>query len=167
MAISACFGGIIFSILLVYECVCWDKTCSHLQLTTVSLTLCPSDMLLGVGLGCLVQLVKTDSNIQVILSSNTDQEFRILAKLTENRKKRTLLEHDAPLSPSPQFELQGLLTWILVGSLGLSLVLSFIIVPLCRFHLGRNYGIFLLLFYATFLVIALLTEFGKIHIIHT
>uniref|UniRef100_A0A7N6AV53 Sodium/calcium exchanger membrane region domain-containing protein n=1 Tax=Anabas testudineus TaxID=64144 RepID=A0A7N6AV53_ANATE len=99
MAISACFGGIIFN------------------------------MLFGVGLGCLVQMVKTHSNVQ--------------------------------------FELQGLLTWILVGSLGLSLVLSFIIVPLCRFHLGRTYGIFLLLFYAIFLVIALLTEFGKIHIIHT
>ncbi|XP_049905970.1 mitochondrial sodium/calcium exchanger protein isoform X1 [Epinephelus moara] len=95
MAISACFGGIIFN------------------------------MLFGVGLGCLVQMVKTHSYVQ--------------------------------------FEVQGLLTWILAGSLGLSLVLSFVIVPLCRFHLGRTYGIFLLLFYAIFLLIALLTEFGKIH----
>ncbi|XP_071338934.1 mitochondrial sodium/calcium exchanger protein [Trachinotus anak] len=97
MAISACFGGIIFN------------------------------MLFGVGLGCLVQMLKTYSYVQ--------------------------------------FEPEGLLTWILAGSLGLSLVLSFIIVPLSRFHLGRTYGIFLLVFYASFLLIALLTEFGKIHIV--
>uniref|UniRef100_A0A4W6GC55 Solute carrier family 8 member B1 n=1 Tax=Lates calcarifer TaxID=8187 RepID=A0A4W6GC55_LATCA len=95
MAISACFGGIIFN------------------------------MLFGVGLGCLVQMLKTHS----------------------------------------YFESEGLLTWILAGSLGLSLVLSFVIVPLCRFHLGRAYGIFLLVFYVIFLVIALLTEFGKIFIV--
>lgn len=95
MAISACFGGIIFN------------------------------MLFGVGLGCLVQMVQTHSYVQ--------------------------------------FELEGLLTWILAGSLGLSLVLSFVIVPLSGFHLGRAYGIFLLIFYALFLLIALLTEFGKIH----
>ncbi|XP_070689308.1 mitochondrial sodium/calcium exchanger protein [Pempheris klunzingeri] len=95
MAISACFGGIIFN------------------------------MLFGVGLGCLLQMLKTHSDMQ--------------------------------------FESEGLLTWVLAGSLGLSLVLSFVIVPLCRFHLGRTYGIFLLVFYATFLLIALLTEFGKIH----
>uniref|UniRef100_A0A4W6GAR6 Solute carrier family 8 member B1 n=1 Tax=Lates calcarifer TaxID=8187 RepID=A0A4W6GAR6_LATCA len=97
MAISACFGGIIFN------------------------------MLFGVGLGCLVQMLKTHSYVQ--------------------------------------FESEGLLTWILAGSLGLSLVLSFVIVPLCRFHLGRAYGIFLLVFYVIFLVIALLTEFGKIFIV--
>ncbi|XP_047447686.1 mitochondrial sodium/calcium exchanger protein [Mugil cephalus] len=96
MAISACFGGIIFN------------------------------MLFGVGLGCVTQMVKTQSAVQ--------------------------------------FESQGLLTWILAGSLGLSLVLSFVIVPLCRFHLSRAYGIFLLIFYVTFLIIALLTEFGKIHL---
>ncbi|XP_044052774.1 mitochondrial sodium/calcium exchanger protein isoform X2 [Siniperca chuatsi] len=95
MALSACFGGIIFN------------------------------MLFGVGLGCLVQMLNTHSDVQ--------------------------------------FEPEGLLTWILVGSLGLSLVLSFVIVPLCRFHLGQTYGIFLLIFYAVFLLIALLTEFGKIH----
>ncbi|XP_076006970.1 mitochondrial sodium/calcium exchanger protein isoform X2 [Genypterus blacodes] len=93
MAISACFGGIIFN------------------------------MLFGVGLGCLLQMIRTKSDIQ--------------------------LEHE------------GLLTWILAGSLGLSLVLSFVIVPLCNFRLGRAYGIFLLAFYAAFLVIALLTEFEK------
>ncbi|XP_072244113.1 mitochondrial sodium/calcium exchanger protein isoform X1 [Leuresthes tenuis] len=95
MAISACFGGIIFN------------------------------MLFGVGLGCVVQMVKTHSDVQ--------------------------------------FESEGLLTWVLAGSLGLSLVLSFIMVPLRHFHLGRTYGIFLLIFYVVFLVIALLTEFGKIH----
>lgn len=94
MAISACFGGIIFN------------------------------MLFGVGLGCLVQMIKTSSEVQL--------------------------------------EPEGLLTWVLAGALGLSLVLSFIIVPLCRFHLGRTYGYFLLTFYVIFLVIALLTEFGEI-----
>ncbi|XP_063345191.1 mitochondrial sodium/calcium exchanger protein isoform X1 [Pelmatolapia mariae] len=96
MAISACFGGIIFN------------------------------MLFGVGLGCLVQMFQTHADVQV--------------------------------------EPEGLLTWILAGSLGLSLVLSFVIVPLCRFHLGRAYGIFLLIFYVIFLIIALLTEFGKIRV---
>ncbi|XP_068994436.1 mitochondrial sodium/calcium exchanger protein isoform X1 [Embiotoca jacksoni] len=99
MAISACFGGIIFN------------------------------MLFGVGLGCLVQMVKTHSDVQ--------------------------------------FEPEGLLMWILAGSLGLSLVLSFVIVPLCRFHLGRTYGTFLLVFYVTFLLVALLTEFSKIQFVHT
>ncbi|XP_049619461.1 mitochondrial sodium/calcium exchanger protein isoform X2 [Syngnathus scovelli] len=94
MAISACFGGIIFN------------------------------MLFGVGLGCLVQMIKTHGEVQL--------------------------------------EPEGLLTWILAGSLGLSLVLSFIIVPLSRFHLGRPYSIFLLVFYAVFLIVALLTEFGII-----
>ncbi|XP_071369711.1 mitochondrial sodium/calcium exchanger protein isoform X2 [Centroberyx affinis] len=97
MAISACFGGIIFN------------------------------MLFGVGLGCLMQMARSHSEVQL--------------------------------------EPEGLLTWILAGSLGLSLVLSFVIVPLCRFHLGRTYGIFLIVFYAIFLLIALLTEFGKIHIV--
>ncbi|KAF7661960.1 hypothetical protein LDENG_00248980 [Lucifuga dentata] len=96
MAISACFGGIIFN------------------------------MLFGVGLGCLLQMLNTHSDVQL--------------------------------------EPEGLLTWVLAGSLGLSLVLSFMIVPLCSFHLGRPYGIFLLFFYAAFLLIALLTEFGKIHV---
>ncbi|KAM4578407.1 mitochondrial sodium/calcium exchanger protein isoform 2-T2 [Fundulus diaphanus] len=95
MAIAACFGGIVFN------------------------------MLLGVGLGCLLQMYKTHYFMQ--------------------------------------FESEGLLTWILAGSLGLSLVLSFIIVPLSRFHLGRPYGVFLLVFYSVFLLIALLTEFGEIH----
>ncbi|KAI4881052.1 hypothetical protein NFI96_030017 [Prochilodus magdalenae] len=95
MAISACFGGIIFN------------------------------MLFGVGLGCLLQMFR---NGVVML------------------------------------EPEGLLCWVLAGALGLSLVLSFVLVPLQRFHLNRAYGIFLLLFYAAFLIIALLTEFKKIHV---
>ncbi|KAL0979321.1 hypothetical protein UPYG_G00183630 [Umbra pygmaea] len=95
MAISACFGGIIFN------------------------------MLIGVGIGCLLQMFNSE---------------RVL-----------------------MLEPEGLLTWVLAGSLGVSLLLSFIIVPLRSFHLDRAYGIFLLLFYAVFLLVALLTEFGFIH----
>lgn len=91
MAISACFGGIIFN------------------------------MLLGVGLGCLVQMIKTQSGVE--------------------------------------FESEGQITWILAGALGASLVLSFVIVPLCRFRLTKIYGIFLLVFYAMFLLVAMLDEF--------
>lgn len=69
-----------------------------------------------------------------------------------------------PLFFPSQLEPEGLLTWILAASLGLSLVLSFVIVPLSRFHLGLPYGIFLLIFYAVFLIIALLTEFGIIYV---
>ncbi|MCJ8747475.1 hypothetical protein PDJAM_G00153920 [Pangasius djambal] len=95
MAISACFGGIIFN------------------------------MLFGVGLGCLLQMFKLHDFIML--------------------------------------ESEGLLCWVLAGALGLSLVFSFVLVPLQCFHLGRAYGIFLLLFYVAFLIIALLTEFGKIY----
>ncbi|XP_038869530.1 mitochondrial sodium/calcium exchanger protein-like isoform X5 [Salvelinus namaycush] len=95
MAISACFGGIIFN------------------------------MLIGVGIGCLMQMFNNE--------------------------------------PVVTFEPAGLLTWVLAGSLGLSLVLSFILVPLRCFHMGRSHGIFLLLFYTVFLLVALLTEFGFIH----
>ncbi|XP_027024264.2 mitochondrial sodium/calcium exchanger protein isoform X2 [Tachysurus fulvidraco] len=95
MAISACFGGIIFNLLF------------------------------GVGLGCLLQMINL---------------------------------HDVVM-----LESEGLLCWVLAAALGLSLVFSFVLVPLQCFHLSRAYGIFLLLFYAAFLTIALLTEFGKIH----
>ncbi|KAB5526073.1 hypothetical protein PHYPO_G00147490 [Pangasianodon hypophthalmus] len=95
MAISACFGGIIFN------------------------------MLFGVGLGCLLQMFKLHDFIML--------------------------------------ESEGLLCWVLAGALGLSLVFSFVLVPLQCFHLSRAYGIFLLLFYVAFLIIALLTEFGKIY----
>ncbi|MBN3300030.1 NCLX protein, partial [Amia calva] len=96
MAISACFGGIIFN------------------------------MLFGVGLGCLFQMFNN--------------------------------QHVVKLEP------EGLLEWVLAGALGLSLVLSFILVPVQCFHLGRAYGALLLLFYVTFLLVALLTEFKTIHL---
>ncbi|KAL4646495.1 sodium/potassium/calcium exchanger 6, mitochondrial isoform X1 [Arapaima gigas] len=96
MAISACFGGIIFN------------------------------MVFGVGLGCLLQMFSHNNVVKL--------------------------------------EPEGLLEWVLAGALGCSLVLSFVLVPLQRFHLGRAYGVFLLLYYAIFLLLALLTEFGKIHL---
>uniref|UniRef100_A0A8D1ZUM9 Mitochondrial sodium/calcium exchanger protein n=1 Tax=Sus scrofa TaxID=9823 RepID=A0A8D1ZUM9_PIG len=94
MAFSACFGGIIFNILV------------------------------GVGLGCLLQI----------------------------SRGHTELEPD------------GLLVWVLAGALGLSLVCSLVSVPLQCFQLNKVYGCCLLLFYLTFLVVALLTEFGVIHL---
>uniref|UniRef100_A0A671Q7N1 Sodium/calcium exchanger membrane region domain-containing protein n=1 Tax=Sinocyclocheilus anshuiensis TaxID=1608454 RepID=A0A671Q7N1_9TELE len=92
MAISACFGGIIFN------------------------------MLFGVGLGCLLQIFQNENNVVML-------------------------------------EPEGMLCWVLSGALGLSLVFSFILVPLQCFHLSRVYGIFLLIFYIVFLIVALLTEF--------
>ncbi|KAM5237746.1 mitochondrial sodium/calcium exchanger protein [Ctenodactylus gundi] len=96
MAFSACFGGIIFNILV------------------------------GVGLGCLLQMARDSLEVK--------------------------LEPD------------GLLVWVLAGALGLSLVLSLVSVPLQCFRLGRSYGAGLLSFYAAFLVVALLTEFGVIRL---
>uniref|UniRef100_A0A8C1DVB3 Solute carrier family 8 member B1 n=1 Tax=Cyprinus carpio carpio TaxID=630221 RepID=A0A8C1DVB3_CYPCA len=92
MAISACFGGIIFN------------------------------MLFGVGLGCLLQTFQNKNNVVML-------------------------------------EPEGMLCWVLSGALGLSLIFSFILVPLQCFHLSRVYGIFLLIFYVAFLIVALLTEF--------
>ncbi|KAK6476611.1 mitochondrial sodium/calcium exchanger protein [Huso huso] len=63
-----------------------------------------------------------------------------------------------------KLEPDGLLVWVLAGALGLSLVLSFILVPAQCFHLGRSYGIFLLLFYLVFLLVALLVEFKVIEL---
>ncbi|XP_027628928.1 mitochondrial sodium/calcium exchanger protein isoform X2 [Tupaia chinensis] len=96
MAFSACFGGIIFNILV------------------------------GVGLGCLLQVSRSHADVK--------------------------LEPD------------GLLVWVLAGALGLSLTFSLVSVPLQCFQLGKGYGFCLLLFYLNFLVIALLTEFGVIHL---
>ncbi|XP_048841688.1 LOW QUALITY PROTEIN: mitochondrial sodium/calcium exchanger protein-like [Brienomyrus brachyistius] len=96
MAISACFGGIIFN------------------------------MVFGIGLGCLLQMFAHNNVVK--------------------------------LQP------EGLLVWVLAVALGCSLAFSFILVPLQCFHLGRPYGAFLLLFYAVFLLVALLTEFGKIKV---
>uniref|UniRef100_A0A8D2CZK4 Mitochondrial sodium/calcium exchanger protein n=1 Tax=Sciurus vulgaris TaxID=55149 RepID=A0A8D2CZK4_SCIVU len=97
MAFSACFGGIIFNILV------------------------------GVGLGCLLQIARSHA-------------------------------------PEVELEPGGLLVWVLASALGLSLVLSLVSVPLQCFQLGRVYGLGLLLFYLSFLVVALLTEFGVIHL---
>ncbi|XP_073916662.1 mitochondrial sodium/calcium exchanger protein isoform X2 [Castor canadensis] len=96
MAFSACFGGIIFNILV------------------------------GVGLGCLLQIVRSHAEVK--------------------------LEPD------------GLLVWVLAGALGLSLVFSLLSVPLQCFQLSKGYGFCLLFFYVSFLVVALLTEFGVIHL---
>ncbi|XP_027718454.1 mitochondrial sodium/calcium exchanger protein isoform X2 [Vombatus ursinus] len=96
MAFSACFGGIIFNILV------------------------------GVGLGCVLEASRNHTDVK--------------------------LESD------------GLLVWVLAGALGFSLLFSFISVPLQCFHLNKVYGFCLLFFYLTFLVVALLTEFGVIHV---
>nr|XP_012607707.1 sodium/potassium/calcium exchanger 6, mitochondrial isoform X1 [Microcebus murinus] len=96
MAFSACFGGIIFNILV------------------------------GVGLGCLLQISRSHAEVK--------------------------LEPD------------GLLAWVLAGALGLSLVFSLVAVPLQCFQLSKGYGFCLLLFYLSFLLVALLTEFGVIHL---
>nr|XP_025745632.1 mitochondrial sodium/calcium exchanger protein isoform X2 [Callorhinus ursinus] len=63
-----------------------------------------------------------------------------------------------------KLEPDGLLVWVLVGALGLSLVCSLVSVPLQCFQLNKVYGFCLLLFYVNFLVVALLTEFGVIHL---
>ncbi|XP_058387467.1 mitochondrial sodium/calcium exchanger protein [Diceros bicornis minor] len=96
MAFAACFGGIIFNILV------------------------------GVGLGCLLQISRGHTEVK--------------------------LESD------------GLLVWVLAGALGLSLVCSLVSVPLQCFQLNKVYGFCLLLFYVSFLTVALLTEFGVIHL---
>ncbi|ELK15483.1 Sodium/potassium/calcium exchanger 6 [Pteropus alecto] len=96
MAFSACFGGIIFN------------------------------MLVGVGLGCLLQISRGH--------------------------------------PEVKLEPDGLLVWVLAGALGLSLVCSLVSVPLQCFQLNKVYGFCLLFFYVNFLVVALLTEFGVIHL---
>lgn len=69
-------------------------------------------------------------------------------------------------SPTAEVKLEpdGLLVWVLAGALGLSLVCSLVSVPLQCFQLSRVYGFCLLLFYGSFLVVALLTEFGVIHL---
>ncbi|XP_041504030.1 mitochondrial sodium/calcium exchanger protein isoform X3 [Microtus oregoni] len=97
MAFSACFGGIIFNILV------------------------------GVGLGCLLHIVR-------------------------NHAAEVKLEPD------------GLLVWVLASALGLSLVFSLVSVPLHCFQLSKAYGFCLLLFYASFLVVVLLTEFRVIRL---
>lgn len=130
------------------------------------MTVLSSDMVFGVGLGCLVQMLKTHSNVQVISQNMLPGVARgssVVVSAAVFVPKRFNVTFCLPFA-SPQFEVEGLLMWILTGSLGLSLVLSFITVPLNRFYMTRAYGVFLLIFYFTFLLIALLTEFGKIHV---
>ncbi|XP_032732113.1 mitochondrial sodium/calcium exchanger protein isoform X2 [Lontra canadensis] len=69
-------------------------------------------------------------------------------------------------NPTAEVKLEpdGLLVWVLAGALGLSLVCSLVSVPLQCFQLNRAYGFCLLLFYGSFLVVALLTEFGVIRL---
>lgn len=90
MAISACFGGIVFNILV------------------------------GIGLGCLLSM--PPSHVQQLVP-------------------------DVPL------------VWVLCVSLGISLVLSFVALPLQGFYLTRKYGVCLFALYLAFLTVALLTEF--------
>ena len=52
---------------------------------------------------------------------------------------------------------------VLAGFVGLSLVSTLIIVPLSRFKLTRAWGIYLMVLYVIFLVVAILTETGVIH----
>ena len=63
-----------------------------------------------------------------------------------------------------QLEPDSLLVWILAGALGLSLVFSFVAVPVQCFQLGKAYGICLILYYLAFLCVALLTEFRVIRL---
>ncbi|XP_043924207.1 mitochondrial sodium/calcium exchanger protein [Protopterus annectens] len=98
MAISACFGGIIFN------------------------------MLFGIGLGLICQM----SLGHTVIELQTD----------------------------------GLLNWILAGALGISLVLSFVLIPLQCFYFHRIYGVFLIIYYVTFLIVAVLTEVGIIYVHH-
>ena len=51
---------------------------------------------------------------------------------------------------------------VLAAGLGLSLVSTLIIVPLSNFNMSRPYGIYLLILYAVFLLIAILTEVNVI-----
>lgn len=52
---------------------------------------------------------------------------------------------------------------VLAGFVCLSLVSSLIIVPLSRFRMSRPWGIYLVVLYVVFLVVAILTESGVIH----
>ncbi|EHH21208.1 hypothetical protein EGK_04220 [Macaca mulatta] len=144
MAFSACFGGIIFSILcglflaLALVSQPWVRSvpCPTLRIGSwcntwgrpfqQSFLSWAADILVGVGLGCLLQISRSHTEVK--------------------------LEPD------------GLLVWVLAGALGLSLVFSLVSVPLQCFQLSRVYGICLLLFYLNFLVVALLTEFGVIRL---
>ncbi|XP_045173122.2 mitochondrial sodium/calcium exchanger protein-like isoform X3 [Mercenaria mercenaria] len=52
---------------------------------------------------------------------------------------------------------------VLAGFLALSLISSLIIIPLSRFRMSRGWGIYLVILYVVFLVVAILTETKVIH----
>ncbi|XP_060593798.1 mitochondrial sodium/calcium exchanger protein-like isoform X2 [Ruditapes philippinarum] len=52
---------------------------------------------------------------------------------------------------------------VLAGFLALSLISSIIIVPLSRFRMSRGWGIYLVVLYVVFLIVAILTETKVIH----
>jgi len=52
---------------------------------------------------------------------------------------------------------------ILCAALGISLIASFLIIPLSRFRATRPYAVSLLILYLAFLVVAILTELKIIH----
>lgn len=57
------------------------------------------------------------------------------------------------------FQLQVTLEELfLAGGVAVSLVSSLIIVPLSGFHMSRGYGIYLIILYVVFLVLAVLIE---------
>lgn len=146
------------------------------------------DMLFGVGLGCLLQMFQNNNIVTVCLILYTQcfsfsrkdhihvtgcyilyNHLRICCKLLVSwiLRFRWVMESDlCCVLLYGQLEPEGVLCWVLSGALGLSLVFSFIAVPLQCFHLNRVYGFFLLIFYIVFLIVALLTEFRIIQFWH-
>ncbi|XP_052801563.1 mitochondrial sodium/calcium exchanger protein-like isoform X2 [Mya arenaria] len=52
---------------------------------------------------------------------------------------------------------------VLAGFLAFSLISSLIIIPLSRFRMSRGWGIYLVVLYVVFMVVAILTETGVLH----
>ncbi|ELW63717.1 Sodium/potassium/calcium exchanger 6 [Tupaia chinensis] len=161
MAFSACFGGIIFSIL------CGNAVGLHAIVTgsewsagKEEATNSPGDGLQsGVvspqlwlnSPGLFLQLLGACSFLSWAADILVGVGLGCLLQVSRSHA-------DVKLEPD------GLLVWVLAGALGLSLTFSLVSVPLQCFQLGKGYGFCLLLFYLNFLVIALLTEFGVIHL---
>lgn len=118
---------------------------------------CAPDILVGVGLGCLLQMTTSQPVVKVRLPQQGGRARWV--RLAAGPQC-----HSTSLSFSPQLEPDSLLVWILAGALGLSLVFSFVSVPVQCFQLGKSYGICLILYYLAFLCVALLTEFRVIHL---
>ncbi|CAK7314025.1 Mitochondrial sodium/calcium exchanger protein [Vulpes lagopus] len=148
MAFSACFGGIILS---------WANFLSW-----------ATDILVGVGLGCLLQISRSHTDVK---GGRSVQHLHGTCTCNgRSQFPRAAMTDDLKLGRSKHetsrwdLEPDGLLVWVLAGALGLSLVCSLVSVPLQCFQLNKVYGFCLLLFYSSFLVVALLTEFGVIHL---